>query len=153
MNHISVVLHSCEFLQKIFNIPQTNIIPLLDRFIKHGEKLPIFKNYRFPNFSANLWLWILCCFGPYILDRVWFTSDGKVFWYHTLFQKIQSFLYAFAMSLQGVLSLVDECSCLYYDSIVDLAIHWKLLKYISKVVLPVRCLTVKSLSLSFISSV
>lgn len=78
---------------------RTNIIPLLI-VLWSMEKLPIFKNCKFSKtFLPTSDSEFRAALG-HILDLVRCPSDGKVFWYK-LFQKIQPFLYAFAMFSSG----------------------------------------------------
>lgn len=98
-----MVLHSWEFCSNLSTfIPQMNkhytssLIVLLSM-----EKLPIFKNCKFSkNFHNNLWLWILCCFGPHIWLKFGFPTIEKHFDI-TNFFKVELFLQAFAMSSSG----------------------------------------------------
>lgn len=85
-------------------------------FTKHGEKLPIFRNSRFPNFSANLWLWIPCCFGPYTWPSLGLPVMEKYFDIINFFRRFSLFSLPLPCFLQGVLSQVDKGPCLYYES-------------------------------------
>lgn len=134
---------------------RTNIIPLLIVLLSI-EKLPIFKNCSFPNFSANLWLWIPCCFGPYtwpslvyhwwksILISLTFSKDStfSLCLCHVFFRISFSSGWVFTSVFwwyywsDHPLKTPGECC----------ELHWV-------VVLPVWCPSVKSLSLSLILSV